>query len=98
MYRWRCWRVRRSECWTVNRGLARFRRRRRRCRAWLCALQGQKKQLSSKSHPATIEARVGMVVRQPVALGTRLIPNERCLKWQTHPTCDARQKCIMHTS
>ena len=42
MCRWCCWRVRHSECWTVNRGLARFRRRRRRCRAWLCALQGQK--------------------------------------------------------
>ena len=78
-YRWRCWRIRRSRCWTTQlRGLHTIRCRRRKRRAWLSTLARRENALV-ESHIPGQSQRVGMLVPQPVALRARLIPNKRRL-------------------
>src|SRR6266702_6942417 len=73
-------------------GLCTRRRRRLWRRAWLSALQEMRIALVECHIPGQSKtARVGMYIPQPVAHGTWLIPNERCLKWHTHSNCDTRQ-------
>src|SRR6266581_2847272 len=74
------------------RGSRTRRRRRLRHRAWLSALQETRIALVERHIPGRLKSsRVGMYIPQPVAHGTQLIPNERCLKWHTHSNCDAPQ-------
>src|SRR6266581_7967745 len=77
----------------LNIGGSRTRRRRRlQRRAWLSALQETRIALVKRHIPGQSKtARVGMYIPQPVAHGTWLIPNERCLKWHTHSNFDAPQ-------
>src|SRR6266581_1952745 len=65
----------------LNIGGSRTRRRRRLWRrAWLSALQEMRIALVERHIPGRSKtARVGMCIPQPVAHGTRLIPNKRCL-------------------